>query len=141
MGFVVGSHCRCAAVPARKAGPGRPQEALDNPTTTKANFNLVTPDRPSSTHVFNWYICFERLYRVRRRRLEDAADRLQRVGCGPTVLAADQKRQFALRKLRANTKQKCVQLDHKRVYTCFNQETALGCKEVRLLWVTSLLQR
>lgn len=80
MGFVVGSHCRCAAVPARKAGPGRPQEALDNPTTTKANFNLVTPDRPSSTHVFNWYICFERLYRVRRRRLEDAADRLQRVG-------------------------------------------------------------
>ena len=47
MGFVVGSHCRCAAVPARKAGPGRPQEALDNPTTTKANFNLVTPDRPS----------------------------------------------------------------------------------------------
>jgi hypothetical protein len=42
MGFIVGSHRRCAAVPARKAGPGRLQEALDNPATTKANSNLVT---------------------------------------------------------------------------------------------------
>jgi hypothetical protein len=42
MGFIVGSHRRCAAVPARKARPGHLQEALDNPATTKVDSNLVT---------------------------------------------------------------------------------------------------
>lgn len=42
MGSSVGGHCRCAPVPVRKAGPGRLQEALDNPAKTKADSYLVT---------------------------------------------------------------------------------------------------